>query len=229
MTRFYLRAAYAAVLMASMSFAGHAADFSSNDQIDVDDFGEKGVIYGDNVNINASSGPAVSLTGSSSALETYSLQSSPGGSITIVGPRNGVSVNNSGKTLYIGADTTQKVEISSSESDTKNGVTSDLVLAKKGSLFVAGKNISISGVLNKNDDNDGSTAIYGVRVSDDLWPSDSSVVIGTESTESIRIDVKSDRRAVGLMVNIHGEASLEAQDIQIGMRVQKMDLIDRPC
>lgn len=54
-THFYLRAAYAAVLMATMSFAGHAADFISNEKITAtsESFDENRIIAGDNITISS--------------------------------------------------------------------------------------------------------------------------------------------------------------------------------
>ena len=212
MTRFYLRAAYAAVLMASMSFAGHAADFSSNAQIDVGKFEEKGAIYGDNItiygdniNINVSSGPAVSLTDSSSTLNTYSLQASSGGKINIVGSNGGVLVTNQ-KTLYIGADDTASVEIDSSGS----GYESATLATRIGdsSLVVLGKNISISG-------EGSSTVMSGVQSGSLGWSNGASLKLGNEFTDSIAINVKAEHASYGVAAYNGSEIALDAKNIEV--------------
>ena len=221
MTRFYLRAAYAAVLMASMSFAGHAADFSSKDQINVDDFWENGVIYGDNVNINASSGPAVSLTGSSSALETYSLQSSPGGKINIVGSNGGVLVTNQ-KPLSIGADNTASVKIDSSGSGSNVGDVSATLATKNdgSSLIVSGKTISISG--------EGENFVTGVQSGGLNTSSGTVLKLGNGYTDSITINVKATGEfgsSYGVMAYDGSEIALDAKNIEVSVNTNALHVL----
>lgn len=130
MTHFTLRAAYAAVLMATMSLAGHAADFNATEAVKENSFNEAGVISWDNIKIENTAGLAVDLTDLSSSQKSFSLKSASGGSINLVGLNGVVSLQNKG-TLNIGSNDTANVTISSSE----NTQVTKLLFAKKPRLL----------------------------------------------------------------------------------------------
>lgn len=215
MTRFYLRAAYAAVLMASMSFAGHV---SAMGNIVARDFGDSLTISGENIEITTPENnifvPAVSLPLKSS--NRYLLETTSGGSIKITGVFDGVLVSN-GNELIIGSDKTHIVEITSASSTTKPGKASSTLLAvQNGSeIDVNAEEIKIHGVLNKNNDGDDSTTIYGLLLPSPNSAPGSIATIGGSSTELIEIDVSSDRFATGVKVGQDGMVSLDAKSIQI--------------
>ena len=215
MTRFYLRAAYTAVLMASMSFAGHV---SAMGNIGASDFGDSLTISGENIEITTPENniyvSAVSLPLKSS--NRYLLETTSGGSIKIAGVFDGVSVAN-GNELIIGSDHTHIVEITSTSRAPKPGKANATLLAvQNGSeIDINAEEIKIHGVLNKNNDGDNSTTIYGLLLSSMNDAPGSIATIGGSSTELIEIDVSSDRVATGVKVGQDGMVSLDAKSIQI--------------
>ena len=192
-----------------MSLAGHAADFNATEVVNENIFKEAGVIYGDNIKIENLDGPAVGLTNLSSSQKNFSLQSASGGSINLVGCNDVVSLQNKG-TLNIGSNDTANVTISSSENtqDTK------LLFAKykDSSVIVLGKDIVISG-------ESVSSNLSGVVAGESGFPivGGTSVVLGDESTDSVKVNVASE----GLRVY-----AVEAQNkSSVEINAKKIELV----
>ena len=235
MTRFYFRAAYAAVLMASMSLTGNAADIIRNEGIaataDSDSFGENHIIAGDNITISSQKAyyPAVQILKNDSNVVTYSLQASSGGDITITGVLDGVSVSYGDK-LIIGNDNVENVQISSSATSAteKRAESYLLKVERQGTLVVDAKDIYIHGVLNKEDKDGVVTSerpiIRGIILGSSFdTTSESVVTIGGSLTESIRIDVQSDGEAIGIEALAPGRAELNAKNISIAASFRAVD------